>query len=285
MGDRAANLRQAIACYEQALRIFTPEAAPFDYATTQNNLGAAYLRLPVGDRAANLRQAIACYEQALRICTPEAAPLEYATTQDNLGDAYADLPVGDRAANLRQAIACYEQALRFHTPEAAPDGCRRAAYKLGNLYFGECQWSQAKAFYTTAIKATDALYKVAATEVSRQAELAEAQGLFSNLAFCLAQLGKFNEATEQLEAGKARGLAEALARDRAVLDGVRPEDQAAFEAARRHIKSLEVEARAIGPAGGPDRTTSRLLYRDLRGPARRPSRPERGDQPHPRLPA
>ena len=62
---------------------------------------------------------------------------------------------------------------------------------------------------------------MAATEVSRQAELAEAGDLFSNLAFCLARLGKPNEAVEQLEAGKARGLAEALARDRAALDGVK----------------------------------------------------------------
>ena len=77
--DRAANLQKAIACYEQALRIFTPEAAPRDYALTQTNLGNAYRNLPVGDRAANLRQAIACYEQALRFSTPEAAPLDYAT--------------------------------------------------------------------------------------------------------------------------------------------------------------------------------------------------------------
>ena len=81
--------------------------------------------------------------------------------------------------------------------------------------------------------------------------------MFSNLAFCLARLGKSNEAVERLEAGKARGLAEALARDRAALDGVKAEDRAAFEAARSRIKSLEVEARAMGPMGGPDRTTSR----------------------------
>jgi len=257
VGDRAANLQKAIACYEQALRFRTFKAAPLDYAWTQNNLGVAYAQLPVGDRAANLRQAIVCYDQALRFRTLKDAPHEYAGTQNNLGIAYADLPVGDRAANLQQAIACYEQALRVYTPEAAPDGCRKAAHGLGDLYFGESQWSQAKASYTTAIKATDALYKVAATEVSRQAELAEARDLFSNLAFCLAQLGEFNEAIEQLEAGKARGLAEALARDRAVLDGVRPEDQAVFEAARSRIKSLQAEARSIAPKAGSDHTTSR----------------------------
>ena len=33
-GDRGANLAQARACYQQALRFWTPETAPFDYART-----------------------------------------------------------------------------------------------------------------------------------------------------------------------------------------------------------------------------------------------------------
>ncbi|SNB61684.1 hypothetical protein SAMN02746019_00027170, partial [Thermoflexus hugenholtzii JAD2] len=41
-------------------RFRTPEAAPLEYATTQNNLGAAYARLAeVRDREANLERAIA----------------------------------------------------------------------------------------------------------------------------------------------------------------------------------------------------------------------------------
>ena len=47
-GDRAANLDRAIACYSEALRFHTPEAAPLDYAATQNNLGVAYCQLPGG---------------------------------------------------------------------------------------------------------------------------------------------------------------------------------------------------------------------------------------------
>lgn len=41
-GDRAGNLVQAIECYQQALRFWTPETAPLDYAMAQNNLGNAY---------------------------------------------------------------------------------------------------------------------------------------------------------------------------------------------------------------------------------------------------
>ena len=132
--DRGANLGRAIECYEQALTVYTAEAAPFQYATTQNNLGNAYADLPAGDRGANLGRAIECYEQALRFRTAEAAPLGYAGTQNNLGVAYAALPTGDRGANLGRAIECYEQALTVYTAEADPFHYAGMQNNLGLAY-------------------------------------------------------------------------------------------------------------------------------------------------------
>jgi CHAT domain-containing protein/tetratricopeptide (TPR) repeat protein len=133
-GDRGANLQRAIQCYQQALTVYTPEAAPLAYAMTQNNLGSAYRALPTGDRGANLQRAIQCYQQALTVYTPEAAPFQYATTQNNLGNAYSQLPTGDRTANLQRAIQCYRQALRFRTPKAAPFGYATTQNNLGTAY-------------------------------------------------------------------------------------------------------------------------------------------------------
>jgi len=133
-GERGQNLARAIACYEQALRFWTPESAPLDYAMTQNNLGTAYAGLPTGERGQNLARAIACYEQALRFWTPESAPLDYATTQNNLGNAYLYLPTGERGQNLARAIACYEQALRFRTAESAPLDYAMTQNNLGAAY-------------------------------------------------------------------------------------------------------------------------------------------------------
>jgi CHAT domain-containing protein/tetratricopeptide (TPR) repeat protein len=248
----AGNLQKAIACFEAALTIYPPEADPFEYARTQCCLGGAYHLMKKGDRAANLEKAVACYEAALTIFTPEADPVGYAEVQFNLGVVYGRLREGDRASNLKKAIACFEQALRFVTPESDPEGCRRAAYGLGDLYFGECQWDRARAFYIMAVTAAEARYRSAATDVSRQAELAVARDLFPNLAFCLARLGEYNAAVERLEAGKARGLAEALASDRTALDDVQPRDRVAFEAVRGRIKSLEMEARAMRQMGSFD---------------------------------
>ena len=42
-GDRAENLEQAIAAYQQALEVMTRQAMPVEWATVMMNLANAYL--------------------------------------------------------------------------------------------------------------------------------------------------------------------------------------------------------------------------------------------------
>src|SRR5690606_27968715 len=111
-GTRGDNLRKAMAAYKAALKYYTPQAAPLDYAMTQNNLGIVYAHLAeIEDREGNLRQAIAAFEAALEYRTAKTAPLDYAMTQNNLGIAYRRLSeIEDQAGNLRRAIAAYKAA-------------------------------------------------------------------------------------------------------------------------------------------------------------------------------
>ena len=166
-GDRAANLQQAIHCYEEALRYFAPDVAPLDYATTQNNLGTAYQSLPTGDRAANLQQAIHCYEEALRFRTPDAAPLDYATTQNNLGTAYADLQ------EREQAEAAYRRAIAANPHDAD------AWNGLGSLYDDWERFEEAEEAYRHLIQ-LEPSYAFA----------------YNNLASTCLELGKLDEAAE-----------------------------------------------------------------------------------------
>ena len=133
-GDRATNLQQAIACFQEALRFWTPETTPSEYAAVQTHLGRAYSRLPTGDPTTNLEQAIFCFKEALRFRTPETAPLDYADTQTHLGRAYSQLPTGDRTTNLMHAIACFQEALRFQTPQTAPFEYASTQNNLGIAY-------------------------------------------------------------------------------------------------------------------------------------------------------
>ncbi len=133
-GDRAENLKKAIACFEAALRVRTERDFPVDWAMTQINLGNAYGHLPTGDRAENVKKAVACYEAALRVYTEREFPVNWATTQNNLGTAYQNLPTGDRDENLKKAIACYEAALRVRTERDFPVDWATTQNNLGTAY-------------------------------------------------------------------------------------------------------------------------------------------------------
>jgi CHAT domain-containing protein/tetratricopeptide (TPR) repeat protein len=243
-GDRPANLAKAIECFTEALRFRTAGTAPFEYAQTQSNLGTVYAELLAGDRAANLGRAIECFTEALRFYTTQAAPLDYAMTQNNLGAAYAELPTGKRSANLERAIDCYTEALRFRTADAAPAECRLTAGRLGDIYLEQGRWEQAHTTYSSAIDASEYLYQATGSESGRQAELGAAGDAVAGDAYCLARLGRLDEAVRRLEAGRARALGEALARDDAALEEASGADHAAFVAAADRIKVMEAEGRS-----------------------------------------
>ena len=77
--------------YEKALRVYTLEGYPVDYAMIQNNLGAAYRSLAdVMDRKGNLAKAIKAYDEALKIYTaakypslPQAGDSKFGADQAN----------------------------------------------------------------------------------------------------------------------------------------------------------------------------------------------------------
>jgi hypothetical protein len=62
-----ANLKMAIAAYDDSLRVRTIEGCPDEYAHTQNNLGIAYRNLSrIEDGEENMERSIRAYEEALR---------------------------------------------------------------------------------------------------------------------------------------------------------------------------------------------------------------------------
>ena len=136
-GARAANVREAVACYEAAARVRSRSANLWAWAVTQNNLGRALHELPDPDRAGNLRRAIACYEEALVVFDRLWHRSDWAMVQNNLGNALVALPVDDerqRPANLHRAAECYRAALGVHTERHFPHHWALAQSNLGNIY-------------------------------------------------------------------------------------------------------------------------------------------------------
>ena len=94
-GDSGA-LQEAVNTYREALKEYTRERVPLDWATTQNNLGNALRAL--GEResgTAHLEDAVTAYREALKERTRERVPLDWAETQKNL-DIVAKLLVARR---------------------------------------------------------------------------------------------------------------------------------------------------------------------------------------------
>jgi tetratricopeptide (TPR) repeat protein len=132
--DPQPSLQQAIAAYTEALRFRTAQAAPLDYAGTQNNLGVAYVDLAGQQQPVdNLRKAIAAFTEALGFYTAQAAPLNYAVTQNNLGVTYADLAGQQQPVdNLRKAIISYTLSLLL-IDKAAPNIAGSTAHNLRHI--------------------------------------------------------------------------------------------------------------------------------------------------------
>ncbi|NEQ71284.1 MAG: tetratricopeptide repeat protein [Symploca sp. SIO2D2] len=131
---QASNLETAIACYQNALQVYTREAMPVEWATTQSNLAAAYSDRILGDEAQNLEKTIAFYRNALEVRTCEAMPADWASTQNHLAIAYRNRILGDKAQNLEDAIAFHQNALEIHTREAFPFEWAITQNNLGLAY-------------------------------------------------------------------------------------------------------------------------------------------------------
>src|SRR5690606_21631838 len=74
------NLKQAIACYQEALRVVTESSYPRNFAKIHLDLAIANTMFPPDDDGRSLPQAIVHCETALRVYTKEQFPYEWAWT-------------------------------------------------------------------------------------------------------------------------------------------------------------------------------------------------------------
>jgi tetratricopeptide (TPR) repeat protein len=120
-GDNAA-LADAIDIYRRCLSLAPRSERPFDWAMTQNQLGAALLRL--GEResgTARLVEAVTAFREALQEWTRARAPLQWAMAQMNLGVALGALGVRESGtARLKEAVTAFREALQERTRARVP---------------------------------------------------------------------------------------------------------------------------------------------------------------------
>lgn len=158
LGNIATNLEIAIIGYQIVLSIFTLDAYPEEWATTQHNLGRAYSCRIRADKADSLEKAITAYTEALKVYDFEHFPKHWATTKNNLGNVYINRIKGDKANNLEKAITVLNEALKVITFEDFPEYWADTKNNLGNAYLARIKGDEADnlekaiTFYTQALK-------------------------------------------------------------------------------------------------------------------------------------
>ena len=129
-----ARLERAVAAYRDALKEYTRQRTPQDWAMTQNNIGNALATL--GEREKDtlrLEQAVSAYRAALEVYTHESVPMDWAMTQNNLGAVLQTLGAREPGtARLKESVAAYHAALDEHTRERAPLSWAMTQNNLGN---------------------------------------------------------------------------------------------------------------------------------------------------------
>ena len=98
---------------QRALKEYTRDKVPLDWAITQNNLGTALAALGMRESSTTrLEAAVDAYEEALKERTREKVPLDWARTQNNLSLTLG--LVGERrhdAAAIRYAIGLFDDPI------------------------------------------------------------------------------------------------------------------------------------------------------------------------------
>lgn len=133
-GGRGA-LIEAVQAYQEALHAgLTIERDPDGFALAQNNLGLAYLAMPMTEAGDALRMAVAVqsFREALKVYGRESHTEAWASTQLNLANALQYLPSSHPEENLIQAVEIYEELLSVRERAYDPVGYARLLANQAN---------------------------------------------------------------------------------------------------------------------------------------------------------
>ncbi|BAY74364.1 hypothetical protein NIES25_07770 [Nostoc linckia NIES-25] len=117
-----ARITDSIQAYHEALRVFTWQDYPQEYAILYNNIAIAYLSMPLASEREYLRQGLAVqsFETALKHINLIDHPREYAMLQNNLGNALQYLVSSHPVENNLRAIVAYDEALKVRNSKDTP---------------------------------------------------------------------------------------------------------------------------------------------------------------------
>lgn len=134
-GQSRTALSEAVKAYQEAIHAgYDEQHHPEQYGLLQNNIGLAYLSMPMVEASDQLRMAVAVqsFREACRMFARETNPEMWASTQLNLANALQYLPSSHPVENLGKAVEIYERLLEVRDREQDPIGYARVLANQAN---------------------------------------------------------------------------------------------------------------------------------------------------------
>ena len=248
-GDSQLYLEKAIDCYQSVLNNKSLENLSRSWGIAHDNLGLTKIELakiPNIDhnrKSQYLEDAASHFKRALTAFDKDTLPIDWAGTHHNLGNAYRNLAMNGKEEFFHKALFHYEQALTVFHQDTFPIKNLLTQRVLGDLYFNNHMWADATSSYYQAIASAEQLFNLAGYEKTKLHEIENSRFLFSDLAYSLLKEGKFNEALEIIDRGKARLISEKLVINERNLDSINEDDRNQIQKLLSEINELEGQLR------------------------------------------
>jgi tetratricopeptide (TPR) repeat protein len=233
-----------------ALEFFRREVTPVKWAMVQLGVAASY-----GERG-DLDRMAAHTEVALEVFSRDQFRENWALAHLNLGISLA------RGEHIVEAIYHLREALSIYTIGDFPAQHARASRVLADMHLNAGDYASARDALVSATAAGEELLRSAYTESGRHTEIDADSNSYAELAYCSLKLARYEDAVIELDRGKARLLAEAVANEAGLRANLSAEDQRALEKLQQTINELEAEQRL--PPQTPARRKERELSDELR---------------------
>jgi len=230
------DILKAIECFERALDVYDRTHYPTDWAKMQVNMGAALARL--SGREGFTEKAIACYSSALEVYTRHSFPERWSSIHHNLGQLFLSLrPLSDDATS--KAVEHFRLALEARPTDLLPRLAFETNSSLAWIYSLREDWELTHTSLHEALSAARNIFSSSYTDEGRRFELGKVTGLYALDAFSLLRLGRKGEALGQLDEGKTRLLAEAMALSDVEVSVLSEADYSELRSARDIVRQAE----------------------------------------------
>lgn len=226
---------EAINAYGESIKIYTPGS----HFWLQGQVNTAHIfaaRFGFTSNKVWAKEAVSKYQLALEYSLPES--LIAVHIQNTLGNLYKQIfEVTHKEKWLIKAENIWQQAFACSIKNEYLQSTLEVACNLGELYIGSAKWETAFEILGKGLQAETVLQVDAISRPGQQAWAGKAADVRRHSVWCLVKMGRFSDALQILDLGRARAIRQSLAFTE--LDALELDHRLAFETLSNEIIYLQ----------------------------------------------